>query len=76
MIDEIHHLVFSGDILINIKDMTPAQAQYNRYAPILMTSVDTDPKLCAEERRFLYTLLSEGEWHIFGGHGAEKRVSV
>lgn len=76
LIDEIHHLVFSGDILINIKDMTPAQAQYNRYAPILMTSVDTDPKLCAEERRFLYTLLSEGEWHIFGGHGAEKRVSV
>lgn len=72
LIDTEHHLVFSGDILINIKNMTPQQAKYNRYAPILMTSVDTDPALCAQERAALYSLLGDGEWHIFGGHGAEK----
>ncbi|MBQ0071315.1 MAG: hypothetical protein KBS81_05590, partial [Spirochaetales bacterium] len=71
LIDRIHHIVFPGDILVNIKGMTKEQAQYNRYAPILMTSVDTDPKLCAEEREALYSVLGEGEWHIYGAHGAE-----
>ena len=72
LIDYEHRIVFSGDILINTKNMTSEQAEYNRYAPILMTSVDTDPKLCAEERKALYDKLTYGEWHIFGGHGAEK----
>lgn len=76
LIDYDNHIVFSGDILINVKDMTKEQAKYNRYAPILMTSVDTDPKLCAEERNDLYAMLPEGEWHIFGGHGAEKIFTV
>ena len=71
LIDREHRLVFSGDIFVNMKNMTPEQVQYNRYAPILMTSVDTDPKLCAQERRALLELLGQGQWHIFGGHGAE-----
>lgn len=71
LIDREHRIVFSGDILINIRNMTQRQAEYNRYAPILMTSVDTDPQLCRAERQALYEILGTGCWRIFGGHGAE-----
>ena len=76
LIDFKNHLVFSGDIFINMKDMTAQQAQYNRYAPILMTSVDTDPKLCAEERKALFERLGVGTWQIFGGHGGRRLYQV
>lgn len=72
LIDYENHVVFSGDIFINMKDMTAQQARYNRYAPILMTSVDTDPELCAKERRALFARLGAGTWQIFGGHGGKK----
>ena len=72
LIDYENHVVFSGDVFINMKDMTAQQAQYNHYAPILMTSVDTDPRLCAEERRALFARLGAGTWQIFGGHGGKK----
>ncbi len=73
LIDYENCVVFSGDIFVNIKDMTEKQAEYNRYAPILMTSVDTDPKLCAQERKALFSRLGAGEWKIFCGHGAMKK---
>lgn len=73
LIDYENRIVFSGDIFVNIKDMTEKQAEYNRYAPILMTSVDTDPKLCAQERKALFSRLGAGEWKIFCGHGAMKK---
>lgn len=73
LIDYENRVVFSGDIFVNIKDMTEKQAEYNRYAPILMTSVDTDPKLCAQERKALFSRLGAGEWKIFCGHGAMKK---
>lgn len=76
LIDYEHHIVFSGDIYVNMKDMTAQQAQYNRYAPILMTSVDTDPKLCAEERKAIFARLGAGAWQIFGGHGGKKTYVV
>lgn len=72
LIDYEHHIVFSGDIFINMKDMIKPQVQYNRYAPILMTSVDTDPNLCADERRAVFARLGIGTWQIFGGHGGKK----
>ena len=49
------------------------QKEYNRYAPILMTSVDTDKDLSSEERNYLISRLGLGEWRIFGGHGGVKR---
>ena len=52
------------------------QAEYNQYAPILMTSVDTDPKLCGEERAAVLQRLGIGNWKIFGAHGAPKEYSV
>lgn len=76
LIDYEHNIAFTGDIYVNIKGMTPAQARYNQYAPILMTSVDTDPELCAEERTAILSRLGTGKWQIFGAHGYKKEYSV
>lgn len=72
LIDFSHKIAFTGDIYVNMKDMTARQAQYNRYAPILMTSVDTNIRQCTVERNYLFDLLGEGTWQIFGGHGGKK----
>ena len=63
-------LVGAGTVL------TKEQAEYNQYAPILMTSVDTDPKLCLEERKAIMQRLGVGQWQIFGAHGFKKDYSV
>ena len=76
LIDYKNHIAFTGDIYINMKGMTSEQAEYNRYAPILMTSVDTDPKLCAEERTAILQRLGVGKWQIFGSHGFKKDYEV
>ena len=41
-----------------------------------MTSVDTDPALCAKERDAVIRRLGVGDWHIFGSHGAAKSYIV
>ncbi|MBR3810000.1 MAG: MBL fold metallo-hydrolase [Clostridia bacterium] len=76
LIDYTHHLAFTGDIFINTHGLTHEQAEYNQYAPILMTSVDTNPKLCAEERKAIMQRLGIGQWQIFGAHGFKKDYSV
>ncbi len=76
LIDYEHHIAFTGDIYINMSGMTREQAEYNRYAPVLMTSVDTDPALCAAERRSIMQRLGVGEWKIFGAHGAMKEYNL
>lgn len=76
LIDYAHHIVFTGDVYINIHGLTPKQSEYNQYAPILMTSVDTDPKLCALERKAVMQRLGVGDWQIFGAHGAKKEYSL
>ena len=76
LIDYTHHLAFTGDIFINTHGLTREQAEYNQYAPILMTSVDTNPKLCAEERKAIMQRLGIGQWQIFGAHGFKKDYSV
>jgi len=76
LIDYTHHIAFTGDIYINIHGLTAEQSEYNQYAPILMTSVDTDPKLCAEERKAIIQRLGVGNWQIFGAHGFKKDYSV
>jgi glyoxylase-like metal-dependent hydrolase (beta-lactamase superfamily II) len=72
LIDYQHHLAFTGDIYVNMHGMTREQAAYNQYAPVLMTSVDTDPALCAMERIAVMQRLGAGEWKIFGAHGMMK----
>ena len=76
LIDYSKHIAITGDIYINTRGLTPEQAAYNQYAPILMTSVDTDPALCAEERRAVIQRLGVGQWQIFGAHGFKKEYSV
>ena len=76
LIDYTNHIAFTGDVYINLHGLTPEQAEYNQYAPILMTSVDTDPKLCAAERRAIMQRLGVGNWQIFGAHGFKKDYSV
>ena len=72
LIDYAHRVAFTGDVYINLKGMTSEQRQYNQYAPILMTSVDTDPKRCAAERNAILARLGAGCWRICGAHGAAK----
>ena len=72
LIDYQNKIAFTGDVFINTHGLTAEQAQYNQYAPILMTSVDTDPKLCSEERKAILGRLGVGHWRIFGAHGAPK----
>ncbi|MBO7449004.1 MAG: Zn-dependent hydrolase [Clostridiales bacterium] len=76
LIDYANHIAFTGDIYVNVHGMTREQAEYNRYAPVLMTSVDTDPELCAEERRNILQRLGAGEWKIFGAHGSVKEYNL
>ncbi|MBE7057549.1 MAG: Zn-dependent hydrolase [Ruminococcaceae bacterium] len=76
LIDYTHHIALTGDIYINTHGLTPEQAEYNQYAPILMTSVDTNPKLCSEERKAIIGRLGIGKWQIFGAHGFKKEYSV
>ncbi len=76
LIDYENHIAFTGDIYINTHGLTAAQAEYNQYAPILMTSVETDPALCAEERKAVLQRLGAGKWQIFGAHGFKKDYSV
>lgn len=76
LIDYDHHVVFSGDIYINVHGLTKEQAEYNRHAPVLMTSVDTDPALCAQERNAVLQRLGEGDWQIFGAHGMKKEYCL
>ena len=76
LIDYRKHIAITGDIYINTHGLTAQQAEYNQYAPILMTSVDTDPKLCHEERKAIMQRLGVGNWQIFGAHGFKKDYSV
>ena len=76
LIDYEHKITFTGDIYVNVHGMTPEQAEYNKYAPVLMTSVDTDPKLCAEERNAMMQRLGVCECKIFGAHGQMKEYSL
>ena len=76
LIDYNNNIAFTGDVYINTHGLTAEQAEYNQYAPILMTSVDTDPKLCAEQRKAILRRLGVGNWRIFGAHGAPKDYSV
>lgn len=76
LIDYSNHIAITGDIYINTHGLTAEQEKYNRYAPILMTSVDTDPELCAEERAAILQRLGVGDWQIFGAHGFKKDYSV
>lgn len=76
LIDYAKHIAVTGDIYINMHGLTAHQAEYNQYAPILMTSVDTNASLCEKERNAIMQRLGAGQWQIFGAHGFKKDYSV
>jgi len=76
IVERRHRIVFTGDIFVNIKGFSKEQAAFNRLAPYLMTSVDTDPQLAKAEREAIWALLDAGEWTVFSGHGAPCTVTV
>ena len=51
--------------------MTEEQREYNTLAPVLMTSVDTDPLLSKKERERMKELIPSG-FRVFPGHGNVK----
>ena len=71
LILEKERVAFTGDIWVNVKDMTDEQREYNTLAPVLMTSVDTDPSLSKKERERLKDLLPPNT-RVFPGHGNMK----
>ena len=76
LIDFVHRLVFPGDIYVNVHGQIKEQTEYNSYAPVLMTSVDTDPTLCAAERAALMDIMGPGAWQVFGAHGMKKDMYI
>lgn len=75
-IERQERMVLTGDIFVNIKGFTKEQARFNKLAPYLMTSVDTQPALAKAEREAIFALLEPGEWQIIGGHGGVYTVSI
>ena len=76
LIDYEHRIAFTGDVYFNVHAVTPQQAEYNRYAPVLLSSVDTDPARCAAERRAIMNRLGMGDWQVFGSHGMKKEYAL
>jgi glyoxylase-like metal-dependent hydrolase (beta-lactamase superfamily II) len=76
LVNRAHKIAFTGDIFINVKESTKEQSEYNRYAPYLMTSVDSDPALAATQRQAMKEVLGRGEWTLFGGHGYCKKLVI
>ncbi|MBE6672016.1 MAG: MBL fold metallo-hydrolase [Ruminococcaceae bacterium] len=75
-VEPTHRIAFTGDVLVNLKNFTAEQARFNRLAPYLMTSVDTDPAAAKAEREALMSILTPGLWQIFPGHGGVMTVEV
>ena len=75
-VERMCRVLFTGDIFVNVKDQIPTQQKFNKLAPYLMISVDTNPELARKEREAIFSLLEPGEWLLFGGHGAGKRITV
>lgn len=76
LIDYANHIAITGDVCINARGLTSKQAKHNQYASIPMTFVDTDPKLCVEERKTIMQRLGMEEWQMFGPHRFKKDYAV
>ncbi|MFA7166656.1 MAG: MBL fold metallo-hydrolase [Desulfoplanes sp.] len=73
-----HGLIFTGDCLVNLKDMSRERAEYNKLADFLMTSVNVNSAIAREQRRALLEMIGECDTEleahgkrmlVCGGHG-------
>lgn len=74
-------VVFTGDILVNIKGFSKERAEFNSLAPYLMKSVNVEPKKAAEMRLRVTELIGEISEQekkpciVCGGHGPVSLLS-
>lgn len=67
-----HKLMFTGDLLVNIKGFSGETMEFNSIAPYLMTSVDLKPDLAKSMRLQIFEMLEKlgkDGYTILGGHG-------
>ncbi len=69
IVDEKNKLVFSGDIVVNIAGFSKEQDAFNRLAPYLLTSVNTDSARATEERLALQARFDPKIYTYCCGHG-------
>ena len=70
-------MLFTGDVYVNSKHLTPEMEDFNRIMPFLQTHVDADPDKLAEERVELGRMMDEiGRKGIIvcAGHGAVQKL--
>ena len=68
--NEENKLVFTGDIMVNIKGFRKEQAAFNALAPYLMTSVNMDSALASAERNAVLQQFIPTDYSYCCGHGA------
>lgn len=66
-------LVFTGDILVNIKGFSPEQREFNILAPYLMTSVNMDSKKATICRELI--LEKYKDYDLYPAHGGVIQTS-
>ena len=70
-------MLFTGDIYVNSKHLTPEMEDFNRIMPFLQTHVDADPEKLAKERTQLGKLMDEvgrKGMIVCAGHGAVQKL--
>ena len=70
-------MLFTGDIYVNSKHLTPEMEDFNRIMPFLQTHVDADPDRLSKERTQLGRLMDDiGRKGIIvcAGHGAVQKL--
>ena len=70
-------MLFTGDIYVNSKHLTPEMEDFNRIMPFLQTHVDADPDKLAEERVELGRMMDEigrKGMIVCAGHGAVQKL--
>lgn len=68
--NETNKLLFTGDIMVNIKGFRKEQAVFNALAPYLMTSVNMNSALASEERNAVLREFDPTVYNYCCGHGS------
>ena len=70
-------MLFTGDIYVNSKHLTPEMEDFNRIMPFLQTHVDADPEKLSKERTQLGRMMDEigrKGMIVCAGHGAVQKL--
>ncbi len=67
--DKKDGLIFTGDNLVNISGFTSERAEFNSFAPYLMSSVNIDSKKASAARDAIIRMIGNDETIVCGGHG-------